>query len=205
LLSSAHAATKAHVITFGKWQVVKLPVEGEKKQVSEVRVRALFVDGRLKEYAVGAAHDVTDRIFVVQRALRVNDSLPQESTAPNRWVWQSGGWLVVDRVSGRTTLLKLAEFDSLLSSASWYRDYAAYCGFSGDRAQVYAVVVQIGHRKPLLRKLIEPGDDGCGVPVWERDPARVTFMLADSKKLTFSVRAGTADVTVDAAEEEDAE
>jgi hypothetical protein len=205
LLSPTQAATKPHVISFGKWQVVKLPAEAEAKQASEVRVRALFVDGRLKEYTLGVAHDVTDRIFVVQRAVRVNDSLPQESAGPPRWVWQRGGWLLVDRGSGRTTLLNLAGFDSLQSSASWYRDYAAYCGLSEDRAKTFAVVFQIGRRKPLLRKLIAPGDDGCGVPVWERDPVRVTFTLAGSKKLTFSIRAGTTDVAVDAVEEEDAE
>lgn len=42
--------------------------------------RALIVDGRVKEYMLGAPHEVTDRLFVVRRMFRVNDSLPEESS-----------------------------------------------------------------------------------------------------------------------------
>ena len=38
----------------------------------EIKVRALFVDTRLKEYTIGLPHDVTDRLFVVRRAYRLN-------------------------------------------------------------------------------------------------------------------------------------
>ena len=115
-----------------------------------LKVRPLLVDTRVKEYVLGPAHDVTDRLFVVRRVFRVNDSLPEDSTP--RWQWQRGGWLIVDRVSGRLSPMNLPEFDAFYSAASWYRDYVAYCGVSDDGKKVYAIVAQISRRKPVLKK-----------------------------------------------------
>src|SRR5208282_4134410 len=67
-------------------------VQGE----TELRIRALLVDGVLKEWTAGDAHDVTDRSFVVRRVIRLNDSLPGDKLG--HWVWQRGPWLLVDRV-----------------------------------------------------------------------------------------------------------
>jgi hypothetical protein len=113
---SVAAAPKPHIISFGKPLALK--------------IRPLSVDARVKEFTLGPAHDVTDRLFVVRRAFRVNDSLPQESTTPPRWQWQRGGGLLVDRITGHTSAINLPEFDALYSAVSWYCDYAAYCGVS---------------------------------------------------------------------------
>jgi hypothetical protein len=114
-----------------------------------LKIRALVIDGRVKEYAVGAPHEVTERLFVVRRAFRVNDSFPQDP-AP-RWQWERGGWLLVDRLTGHVSPINLPEFDVLYSSASWYRDYVAYCGVSDDGKKTYAMVAQISRRKPVLK------------------------------------------------------
>ena len=134
--ASAIAATKPHVITFGKWTTVQwFPESGtdaaDDKPLT-LKVRPLLVDAHVKEFTLGPAHDVTDRLFVVRRAFRVNDSLPQESTSPPHWQWQRGGWLLVDRATGHISLINLPEFDVFYSAVSWYRDYAAYCGVSDD-------------------------------------------------------------------------
>ena len=115
-------------------------------------------------------------------------------TASNaaRWQWQRGGWLLVDRLTGRVSQLNLPEFDPFYSTASWYRDYIAYCGVSEDGKKLYAVVAQVGRRKPILKKDAgEPGgaddpDSECPPPVWERTPMRVTFQPDDDQKLVFS-------------------
>ncbi len=78
-----------------------------------LKVRPLLVDARTKEFILGPVHDVTDRIFVVRRAFRVNDSLPQENAAAPKWQWQRGGWLLIDRVTARVTPINLPEFDAL--------------------------------------------------------------------------------------------
>jgi hypothetical protein len=65
-------------------------------------------------------HEVTDRLFVIRRAYRLNDNLPPETGVP-RWQWQRGGWLMVDRVTGRVSQVALPEFDAFYSAASWYR------------------------------------------------------------------------------------
>ncbi len=202
---ACEATTKPHAIVFGKWISAKwMNATGEK--AVDLKVRALLVDTRVKEYTTGAPHDVTDRLFVVRRAFRMNDALPNESAA--RWQWQRGGWLLVDRVTGRVAQLNLPEFDAFYSTASWYRDYIAYCGVSEDGKKLYAVVAQVGRRKPILKKDVgEAGGDAdpdseCPAPMWERSPMRVTFVPDGDKKVVFSIRNRVVDVVSD---EEDAE
>ena len=126
--TGAGAVPKPHVISFGKWSSAKWHVGPESKPL-DVKIRALYVDTRLKEYTTGTPHDVTDRLFVVRRMFRLNDTLPAE-TSTARWIWERGGWLLVDRVTGRVTQVNLPEFDSFYSTSSWYRHYIAYCGVS---------------------------------------------------------------------------
>src|SRR5215467_9874294 len=116
----ARAVPKPHVITFGRWISAQWP-DASGKRLFDLKVRALIVDTRVKEYTIGAPHDLTDRLFVVRRAFRVNDALPAETAS--RWQWQRGGWLLVDRLTGRVSQLSLPEFDPFYSTASWYRDY----------------------------------------------------------------------------------
>jgi hypothetical protein len=212
--SECAAVPKPHVITFGKWISAKWPnATGQK--LLDLKVRPLFVDTRLKEYTTGTSHELTDRLFVVRRAFRVNDALPTDRADANsnsnvpRWQWQRGGWLLVDRLTGRVSQLNLPEFDPFYSTASWYRDYIAYCGVSEDGKKLYAVVAQVGRRKPILKKDAgEPaGADGpdseCPPPVWERIPMRVTFQPGDKQKLVFSIRSRVVDVVNDAEEPEE--
>lgn len=188
--------------------------DAEVKTVA-MKVRPLQVDSRIKEFTIGPAHDITERLFVVRRAFRVNDNLPEEN-GPAHWLWQRGGWLLVDRVSGKFSVLNLPEFDGEYSSVSWYRDYAAYCGVSDDGKGIYAMVVQVSRRKPLVKQLIEAkrkvdahqasgsGDLGCGVLSWERSPVRVTFDVQGPSRATFTVRGHTADLMSEEEETEEA-
>jgi len=77
---------------------------------------------------------------VVRRAFRVNDALPGDTATASGWVWQRGGWLLVDRSTGQISAIALPEFDPYHSVASWFRDYAAYCGVSDDGKKVFAIV-----------------------------------------------------------------
>lgn len=210
-LGSANAATKVHTVAFGKWiSVPWLAGTGPEEKPQAIKVRALIVDDRVKEYTLGPQHEVTDRLFVVRRAFRVNDSLPQDS-GPH-WQWQRGGWLLVDRVTGRVSAINLPEFDVLYSAASWYRDYVAYCGVSDDGKKIYAMVAQISRRKPALkRELSKDGiaedaspDSACPAPMWERAPVRVSFALTGTAKQTFAIRGHVVDVVNDAEEDEEA-
>ena len=212
--ASAIAATKPHIITFGKWTTVQWIPEagaGEDKPLT-LRVRPLLVDAHVKEFTLGPAHDVTDRLFVVRRAFRVNDSLPQESASPPHWQWQRGGWLLVDRVTGHISPINLPDFDAFNSAASWYRDYAAYCGVSEDGKKIYAIVAQLNRRKPVLKKPLDGqsipenavADSACPTPAWQRSPARVTFEPAGLKQ-TFAIRGHAVDLLNENEEQEDEE
>jgi hypothetical protein len=160
-------------------------------------------NGRGRESTLGPSHEITERRFVVRRAFRVNDSLPGETPAAPGWVWQRGGWLLVDRMTGHISAVALPEFDPYYSVASWYRDYAAYCGVSDDGKKLFAIVVQVGRRKPVLKKPLGDagGDDApdseCPSPVWERRPVRVTFEPDEDQKSTYSVRGHAADLVSD--------
>jgi hypothetical protein len=233
---AAWATSRPHVITFGKWTTVQwmpgISAEGKDRDKNKdkgelgaaapslalplaLKVRPLLVDARVKEFTLGPAHDVTDRLFVVRRAFRVNDSLPQESASPPHWQWQRGGWLLVDRVTGRISPINLPEFDVVYSDVIWYRDYAAYCGVSDDSKQIYAMVAQINRRKPIVKWLIEETklavktqqwqipDPPCRLPDWQRSPARVTFEANPSTKRTYVIRGHSVDLST--AEEDDEE
>ena len=200
LLQGAVAAPKQHVVALGKWNTVKYLTGDNEATIVEMRVRPLFVDGRTKEFTTGAAHDVTDRLFVMQRAYRLNDQLPQENGAI-RWRWERGGWLLIDRISGRVQALTLPLFDPYYSEVNWFRDYAAYCGVSEDGTSAFAIVVQLGRRKPLLKKAIEKTGDRGVTPSWMRAPARVTFETTGQQKFTFSVRSHAVDIVTEEAQE----
>jgi len=165
----------------------------------DIKIRSLFFDGRLKEFTTGEPHDVTERMFVVRRAYRVNDWLPSDAGTPHKWKWQRGGWLLVDRETGRISQLTLPNFDPFYSFASWYRDYAAYCGLSDDSSRVFAIVMELGRKKPLLKRELGAAKDSdlpdaqCAAPEWQRQPPRVTFVPAGGQKLTFAVRGHGAD------------
>jgi hypothetical protein len=197
LLGSSAAAPKAHTVLLGKWRAAQ--VRSDSGEAQEIKVRELLIDGRLREYTTGLTHDVTDRLFVVRRAFRVNDSLPEETGKPPQWVWRLGGWISVDRQTGHVAQLNLPSFDGESSEATWYRDYAAYCGASDDGSKAYMIVSQLGRRKPVLKK--EFSGPACPAPRWERAPSRVTFIAA-GEKTSFLVHAHGADLQADAAEEE---
>jgi hypothetical protein len=211
LSTTVHAAlAKSHVITFGKVIPVTWFSANDETQPRILKVRPLLVDGRMREYTLGSTHEVTERLFVVQRAFRLNDSLPDDAGAP-RWQWQRGGWLLVDRLTGHISAINLAEFDSTYSAASWYRDYVAYCGVSDDGKKISAVVAQLSRRKPVLKKALAGSvaddavpDSACPAPTWQRGPVRVSFEPASDTKRTFAIRGHAVDFVSDAEAEGEA-
>lgn len=210
MFTATEASAKLHVISFGKWTSVQwLPgtgTEGEKPLT--LKIRALLVDGIVKEYVLGSPHEVTDRLFAVRRVFRLNDSLPEESGT--HWQWQRGGWLLVDRLTGHIAPVNLPDFDAFYSAASWYRDYVAYCGVSDDGKKTSAMVAQLSRRKPVLKKPLNDGvpderapDSACPPPLWQRGPMRVSFEAAGGTRQTFAIRGHVVDLVNDAEEDEE--
>jgi hypothetical protein len=211
IVPTALAVSKPHVITFGKWITVKSDSGPDQGRPEDFRVRPLYVDGRMKEFTFGIPHEVTEQLFVVRRMVRVNDVLPQENASTPRWSWQRGGWLVIDRNTGHISQASLPEFDPDTTSASWYRDYVAYCGISDDGRKLSAIVMQLARRKPILKKpLGEAASDDrseaeCVPPTWQRGPTRVSFVSKADQKLTFALRGHTVEVVTDDDPEEGTE
>jgi hypothetical protein len=210
LCTCALAVTKPKTVTFGAWMKVPFFVGPHEEKSVEIKVRSLLVDGKIKEFVTGDTHEVTDRYFVVRKAFRLNDWLPDDPDPKNhRWKWQRGGWLLVDRETARVSQINLPEFDPFYSSGAWFRDYIAYCGLSDDATKVYAVVEQIGRKKPLLKQKLGDAKNGempeseCELPHWERDPIRVTFQPVGGQKQTFSVFGHAADAMPVGGDEEE--
>jgi hypothetical protein len=206
----AMAAAKPKVITFGAPMKVPFFLGPKEDKSIEIKIRTLLVDGKIKEFTTGDIHEVTDRFFVVRKAFRVNDWLPDdEKPKEHRWKWQRGGWLLVDRNTARISPINLPDFDPFYSSASWFRDYVAYCGVSDDATRVFAEVVQIGHKKPILKQKLgeaknsEQPESECAVPHWDREPIRVTFEPTGGGKQTFSVFGHAADAMPVGGDEEE--
>ncbi len=200
LLGSAWAAAagpKVHTVALGAarkapYTPAEATAETKSEESSTLKVRPLIVDGRQKEWTTGDAHDVTDRSFVVRRALHINDTLPGDGAT--HWVWQPGPWLMVDRVSGHVTALHLPDFDAEVSEVVWFRDYAAYCGVSSTaKGGLVAVVSQLGARKPVtvkpLAKWPIPDHEGaaCAAAKWQRLPMRATLGMAGGPPMTIDV------------------
>ncbi|HME57277.1 MAG TPA: hypothetical protein VKF63_03000, partial [Terracidiphilus sp.] len=124
---SATPQHKGHVVVLGAARKVPYSKAGDPAGAAagetELKVRALLVDGVVKEWTTGDAHDVTDRSFVVRRVIKLNDTLPSNMSAPgdkssvkiapaaSHWVWQRGPWLLVDRQTGRVVVVKLPHYD----------------------------------------------------------------------------------------------
>jgi hypothetical protein len=239
------AAGKAHVVVLGAARNVPYSKAGDPAGAAagenELKVRALLVDGMVKEWTTGEAHDVTDRSFVVRRAIKLNDTLPGDKTGPSDkpasgdksvvagkpglgvkpapapaassaraaslWVWQRGPWLLVDRVTGRITALKLPDYDPGVSQVVWFRDYGAYCGVTASGKSLYAMVAQVAARKALLAKKLAAYDPGnhaepvCGLSEWQREPLRVTFHPTGKEPVSFDIIPGSA-VLVEEADDE---
>ena len=198
-----HAAPrKPHVVALGAGKRVPYSKAGDPAGAASgedaLKIRPLVVDGAVKEWTTGDAHDVTDRSFVVRRVLRLNDSLPGDKLG--HWVWQRGPWLLVDRVTGHASPIKLPDYDPAVSQVSWFRDYGAYCGVTASGKSLYAVVAQLAARKPALAKKIDAFDPDpknhpdpiCAQPDWQRDPLRVTFHPAGKGDLSFDIVPGSA-------------
>jgi hypothetical protein len=206
-LPTAHAATaKPHSVILGSARkAVYMPADAAPAADTPgavLRIRALMVDGRMKEWTTGDSHDVTDRSFTVRRAVRVNDALPGESA--QRWIWQPGPWLLVDRQTGHIALLHLPEYDPAISDVAWFRDYAAYCGVGLSAKSLYAVVARAGTAKAIVQKEIarwqpeQPAQAACAVPVWHRAPIRVSFKPNGHDAVSFEVSGMTAAVLEEA-------
>jgi hypothetical protein len=199
---------KGHSVVLGAVKSVPYSKHGDPAGAAAgedaLKIRALLVDGLLKEWTTGDAHDVTDRSFAVRRVIRLNDALPGEKPAAasqdkqGQWVWQRGPWLLVDRVTGRVTALKLPDYDPGVSQVSWFRDYGAYCGVTASGKSLYAVVAQVEARKPVLAKKLSGFDEenhpdpACGQTDWQREPLRVTFHPAGKDAVSYDIVPGSA-------------
>jgi len=216
-------ARKVHTVALGAVRRVPYSKAGDPAGAlaaeSELKIRALLVDGVLKEVATGRPHGGTDRSFGVRRANKLNDALPSDKSvssdksnekpapAASRWVWQRGPWLLVDRVTGHFIALKLPDYDPGVSQVSWFRDYAAYCGVTASGKSLYAVVAQVAARKPVLAKKLAAFDPEnhpepvCGPAEWQREPLRITFHTAGRDAVSFDVIPGSAVLVEDAGDE----
>ncbi len=213
---SALASHKGHVVVLGAARKAPYSKAGDPAGAAAsedtLRIRALVVDGVVKEWTTGDAHDVTDRSFAVRRVIRLNDALPSDKPSPSdkqgHWVWQRGPWLLVDRVTGRVAALKLPDYDPGVSQVSWFRDYAAYCGVTASGKSLYAVVAQVAARKAVLAKKLgafDPGshpDPACAAAEWQREPLRITFHPAGKDAVSLEFVPGSAVLVEDADEGE---
>jgi hypothetical protein len=226
-LTAFGAERKGHSVALGAARKVPYSKAGDPSGAAPgedaLKIRALLVDGVLKEWTTGDAHDVTDRSFVVRRVIRLNDALPSDkppekpaanstatpASAASRWVWQRGPWLLVDRVTGHVTALHLPDYDPGVSQVSWFRDYAAYCGLTSTGKSLYAVVAQVSVRKPVLARKLSAfdaenhPDPACAAPEWQREPLRITFHAAGMNAESYDLAPGSAVLVEDSGDEDE--
>lgn len=200
-------AAKPKVINFGRWTTVKWLVGAQEEKALELKVRPLMVNGEVKFMSTGESHEITPQLFVVREAHRLNDKLPSDTAA--QWKWQPGAWVMVNRQTARVSKLTLPEFDSFYSEAAWFRDFVAYCGVA-ENEKLYAMVMQVGRRKPVVKKLLGGAKVGdlpnseCERPQWLRQPTRVVFEPVGGEKQSFNVRGQSVEIPSEGVEEPEA-
>jgi hypothetical protein len=207
-----HAAPKTHSVVLGAVKRVTYSKAGDPAgaaaEETALKIRPLIVDGVVKDWTTGDSHDVTDRSFVVRRAIRLNDALPEDKAV--RWVWQRGPWVLVDRVVGRVTALRLPDYDPGVSQVRWFRDYGAYCGLTSAGKSLYAVVAQVTVRKPVLAKKIsafnatQQTTPVCEPPDWQREPLRITFHPSGKDAVSYDFVPGSAVLVEDSGDDDKA-
>ena len=220
-LSAGAAERKTHSVVLGAVRKVPYSKAGDPAGAAAgedtLKIRALLVDGVLKEWTTGDVHDVTDRSFVVRRVIRLNDALPGDKpgsdkpagAASPRWVWQRGPWLLVDRLTGHVAALHMPDYDPGVSQVSWFRDYAAYCGLTPSGKSLYAVVAQVAVRKPVLARKLSAfdaenhPDPACAPPDWQREPLRITFHPAGMDAAAYDLAPGSAVLVEDTGDEDE--
>jgi len=128
------AARKVHVVALGAAKRVPYSKAGDPAGSAAaedaLKIRALLVDGVVKEWTNGDAHDVTDRSFVVRRVMRLNDSLPSDKVG--HWVWQREPLRVTFHPAGRDPI----SFDVAPGSAVLVED-------AGDEAETPAAASEV--------------------------------------------------------------
>jgi hypothetical protein len=218
LTASAFASPrKQHVVGLGALKKVSYSQTGDPSGALAgeewLKIRPLVVDDQIKEWTTGDSHDVTDRTFVVRRAIRLNDALPGDKPGAQKehWVWQRGPWLMIDRVTGHVTALKLPDYEPGVSQVTWFRDYGAYCGLTSSGKTLYAVVAQIAARKPVLAQKLgaytpdpEHKLPACIPPDWQRDPLRITFHQVGSGDFMYEIVPGSAVLVEDSGDDSEA-
>lgn len=193
-------AAKPHTVVLGAARKQPYSMQGDpagaRADETELKVRPLVVDGKVKEWTTGQIHEITERSFTVRRAIRINDSLPADTKI--HWVWQRGPWLLIDRTSGKVSALHLPDFASGISDLVWFRDYAAYCGLNPTGKQLFAIVAQVEARRPLLARKLAPWNPvshpapACAAAEWQRDPLKVTFQPTRLPAVSFDLVGASA-------------
>lgn len=205
LASLLLGAAKPKIVSFGRTMSVKWLVGAQEETALELKVRPLTVNAEVKFFSTGESHDITQQLFVVREAHRLNDMLPTD-TSP-KWKWQPGGWMMVNRATAKITKLTLPEYDSFYSEGVWFRDFVAYCGVA-DNEKLYAMVMQVGRRKPVVKKLLGAAkladlpNSECASPQWLRQPMRVVFEPVGGQKVSFNVRGQTVEIPSDSGDDE---
>lgn len=187
---------KVHSVALGAWRKVPYTPPSASQSTTDdkaatLRVRPLVIDGQVRDWTAGEIHEITDRTFVVRRAVKLNDALPDEAGA--HWRWVLGPWLLADRTTAHISVVHLPDFDPAVSQIVWFRDYAAYCGVNSTGKHLYAVVAQLGVRRPLVARPLAKwtADDhptpACAPAIWQRQPLQVVFHPTNGDALSYQI------------------
>ncbi len=153
---------------------------------TELRVRALVVDGVVKEWTTGDAHDVTDRSFVVRRAIKLNDSLPSEGSAP---IENSSDKSATGGEAGAASIVKTGDKPAMGDKAP----VGAKTGASGKPKPVSAAKHWVWQRGPwllvdrvtghIVALKLPDYDPGVSQVSWFRDYGAYCGVTASGKSL----------------------
>src|SRR5690348_31732 len=77
-LAAVPAEAAPHAVLFGNPMTVPMFLGASQTQSLQMTIRTLSVDGHLREFTTGEPHNISNTLFVVRKAYRVNDWLPED-------------------------------------------------------------------------------------------------------------------------------
>ena len=108
--------------------------------------------GGIKEYVVGSAHEVTDRLFVVRRAFRINDALPEDPCRAGSGSVEDGCWWIALR--GESLLQACRSLILIFRRPAGTGIMRHIAGSETTERKPMRSLRNLSRRKPVLKKLL---------------------------------------------------
>jgi len=191
-LMATTAPKKPHVVVLGAVRQVPYSKAGDPAGAdpdeTKLAMRALLVDGKVSEWTTGEMHPVTERSFVVRRAMKINDALPGEG-APKDVNPQDSKAVDGKAADAKAPVAKVADVRGV-SAVHWVWQRGPW--LQVDRVTGHATVLKLPDYDPAVSQVAWFRDYAayCGVTPSGKSLYAIVAQLGVRKRIVSKKLAG---------------